>query len=87
MSLDLSSINDNPDFEIGLCYFDPVSEAILEIAPESGYVIGADSFSAIVHKIYVATGATDRISKIKVRINRTSEVEDKFSSSIVNVTK
>ena len=79
MSLDLSNINDNPEFEIGICYFDPISEAILEIVPDSGYILGADSYSAIVHKIYVATGATTGISKIKVRLKKVAGIEDKYS--------
>ena len=82
MSLDLSNINDNPEFEIGLCYFDPISEAILEIVPDSGYILGADSYSALVHKIYVATGATTGISKIKVRLKKVAGIEDKFDLKI-----
>jgi len=36
MTLDLSKVNGDPAFQIGLCYFDPIEEVLKEITEESG---------------------------------------------------
>ena len=82
MTLDLSKVNGDPAFQIGLCYFDPIEEVLKEITEESGYMLGADSYNAVVHKIMVITGTTDRLTRLKIDLTRNSSIEDAFDIKI-----
>ena len=82
MSLDLSTVNGDPAFRIGLCFLDPIEEVLKEIGPNSVYMLGADAHTSIVHKVMIITGTTDRITKIKIELQRIADIEDLFDIKI-----
>lgn len=80
--LNASNVNADPSFKIGLCYFDPIEEVIFEIGNDSTYILGADPDVPVVHKLLVVTSSTDRITKLRLSLNKTRIIEDKFDIKI-----
>ena len=67
MSIDLATLDREDGFKLGLCYFDPTSESLYEISQESGYMLSADSYRSVVHKVYVVTGTETPITSLVVK--------------------
>lgn len=79
---DASNVNTDPAFKIGLCYFDPVDEIIYEVGKNSNYILGAEKESPTVHKLLIVTSYTDRITKLKLTLNRKSDIENSFDIKV-----
>ena len=82
MSIDLATLDREDGFKLGLCYFDPTSESLYEISQESGYMLSADSYRSVVHKVYVVTGTETPITSLVVKPIRSPEVEDIFDIKV-----
>lgn len=82
MSIDLATLDREDGFKLGLCYFDPTSESLYEISQESGYMLSADSYRSVVHKVYVVTGTETPMTSLVVKPIRSPEVEDIFDIKV-----
>lgn len=82
MTLDISRINGDPAFEIGVAYFDPIDETLKEIGQDSGYILGADPYSSVIHKLYLITGTTHRMTRIRLRLEKQPEIEELFDVKV-----
>lgn len=82
MEPNLVSITDGiTQQDVGICYFDPDEEAIKEIGPSSGYIFGAEPYSASIHKLMFVTSVPN-ISSAVISIKSTPEIKALYDIKI-----
>lgn len=83
MSYDLSKLHRSQDFKIGICYYDPIRESLINVGHNSGEILGADPYKHVMHKFMLVTGKTDSISRIVVKAIGTDELRAAFDIKLL----
>ena len=82
MSYDLTKLDRQSDFDIGICYYDPLKESLIEVGHNSGNILGADPYSHVMHKFVLVTGTTNRITKVGIRVVESDKIRDLFDIKV-----
>lgn len=76
--------NDTVASQIGICYLDPYTETLKEIVSDSGFILGADSYTHLIHKLFLVMGSeAANIGRTKVKLRKTDEISMLFDIKVL----
>ncbi len=70
--------NEMVDNAVGICYFDPLSESLIELSQLPDHYITVDPLQQIVRKYYIVVSPGETVSYIKASVSEEG-LEDMFS--------
>lgn len=68
---------------VGICYFDPITESLLEIDQVQNHFVSVEPFSTILKKYYLVTSPDDALDYIRVKTQASTDLEDLYSIKII----
>jgi hypothetical protein len=70
--------NEMVDNAVGICYFDPLSESLIELSQLSEHYITVDPLQQIVRKYYIVVAPGEVVSYVRASVSEEG-IEDMFS--------
>ena len=68
---------------VGICYFDPLSEALLEISEIPNHYLSVQPSEQVIRKYYIVVAPGETVSYVKVKVSNKDELIDNYSIKMV----
>lgn len=68
---------------VGICYFDPLTEALLEINDIPNHYLAVEPTQQVIRKYYIVVAPNETISYVKVKIANKDDLVDNYSVKLV----
>ena len=75
----VSITNSTVDNAVGLCFFDPATEALIEVNQTPSHYLTVEPNQQVLRKYYMVTAPGQTVSYAKIKIANKTTLEDKFS--------
>lgn len=71
------------DNAVGICYFDPVTESLLEISSLPNHYLTVEPNQQVIRKYYVVVAPGEIVSYVKVKVLDKESISDKYSIKLI----
>jgi hypothetical protein len=69
--------------EVGICYFDPFTEELLELNSANGHFLSVSPMQKIIRKYYLIVSPGETFAYVKIKLINSQNIENLYSAKVI----
>lgn len=69
--------------EVGICYFDPFQEELLELSSLNGHFLSVNPLQKIIRKYYLIVSPGETLAYVKIKLVNSQNIENLYSAKVI----